>query len=456
MALNTMGFRGEALASIASVSHLSIASKPVSASHAMHLSWVDGRMLLNPVARSVGTTVEVCDLFFNAPVRKTFLKNALLEYQAIDQVVKRFALSEPCIALQLDHNGKKMLQLQAADCERMQLQRIQKILGKAFVDQAISLDVARAGMNLRGMISRVIYQRSQSDKLWVYINRRMVKDKLIHHAIKQAYEQQLHPGRYPSCVLYLDIPPESLDVNVHPTKHEVRFRDPRLVHDFVASQLFQALNDDLMQKPIMLNQSVDDDPAPSTQSWHASAPSMTTSFDEHRYGFRIINTQFVLIDLDGKNLYLTDLQRAQQLRLEAILAEIVYPIPSRPLLVPVRYALDESVYTLVDEHQALFAEMGLQLDLISDADVIVRSIPQALPNLDLERFLRQLTPLVMHKDALRVCLLRACYYDATQLTMDERQILIAYLQTERAGSKRLQACCVPLDHARCQEMMCDA
>ncbi len=239
--LTSMGFRGEALASIASISRITISSKPAQQDHAMMLH-MDGEVVeLSPCARSQGTTIDVRDLFYNAPVRRRFLKSERSEYLAIEHVVKRFALSAPEINLILKHNAKLMLELPAATHEQSLRVRIQRLLGKAFMDQAIHLDVERAGMHLTGWISGPAYQRSQNDKQWIYLNQRMVKDKLIQHAFKQAYENRLYPGRHPACLLYLSIPTADVDVNVHPTKHEVRFQQPRLVHDFIGSQIAQVL-----------------------------------------------------------------------------------------------------------------------------------------------------------------------------------------------------------------------
>jgi DNA mismatch repair ATPase MutL len=196
---------------------------------------------LVPCARSQGTTVEVLDLFFNAPVRKKFLKPPRSEFQAIETLVRRFALSAPHIALSLTHDAKLIFNLPAATSEEAYLDRRRKLLGKAFVDQAIFIEVEQAGMQLKAWLSDFSYQISQNDKQWVYVNQRMVKDKLLLHAVKQAYGERLFPGRYPVCLLYFNLPQQDVDVNVHPTKHELRFQQPRLVHDFICSHLTQAL-----------------------------------------------------------------------------------------------------------------------------------------------------------------------------------------------------------------------
>ncbi|MCW0217727.1 MAG: DNA mismatch repair endonuclease MutL, partial [Prosthecobacter sp.] len=241
-AITSMGFRGEALASIASITRVSISSKPAEQETGMILQMQGEQQTLLPSARTQGTTIDARDIFYNAPVRKKFLKSERSEFQAIDAVVRRFALGSPAIAITLNHNGKLQLQLPAATDEASRMTRMIKLLGKAFVEQSLLIDARHAGMHLQGRISDLSWQRSQHDKMWVYLNGRMVKDKLIQHAIKQAYEGLLHPGRFPSCLLYLTMEPGEVDVNVHPTKHEVRFQQPRYVHDFIRSQLQATLS----------------------------------------------------------------------------------------------------------------------------------------------------------------------------------------------------------------------
>lgn len=240
-AITTMGFRGEALASIASIARLSISSKQALQKNAMCISFANGSWEKAPCARAAGTTIDVSDLFFNAPVRKKFLKSEQTEYQAIENLVKRFALSAQSIAITLNHNGRLQLKLEAGTCDDSRLLRIRKIFGKNFIDNATYFTADYLNMNLSGWLAGQGYQLSQSEKLLFYVNGRMVKDKLLNHAVKQAYLELLYPGRYPACLLYLNINPEEVDVNVHPTKHELRFHQPRLVHDFIRSQLQKIL-----------------------------------------------------------------------------------------------------------------------------------------------------------------------------------------------------------------------
>jgi DNA mismatch repair protein MutL len=396
-ALSSMGFRGEALASIASISRLSICSKPADQTHAMLLK-VHEQINLTAAARSQGTTVEVRDLFFNAPVRKKFLKTPLGEYQAIESVVKRFALSAPDIGLTLKHNDKQMLALPPAFTEHHRVARIQKVLGKAFMDQAIQLEVERAGLQLQGWVSSRTYQRSQNDKQWIYINQRMVKDKLITHSLKQAYEDVLHPGKHPSCLLYLSIPTQEVDVNVHPTKHEVRFQQPRLVHDFVTSQISQALAlPTLKQDDDVFIQEESVDYTPASQPWKPLASLNRFSADEHNYSPRyakntwhILNPRFALVTLSDEQFYLIDVIRLQQHRHELMLSQATFPLAPRPLLVPVSYTINKIDHSKIEQYRSLLMQVGIQWDFASETHLFIRTIPQCLPMLHIEHLLNDI------------------------------------------------------------------
>ncbi len=422
-AIDSMGFRGEALASIASVSRLSINSKPAEQPHAMGLRFDGETLKLLPCARSVGTTIDVRDIFFNAPVRKNFLKTERSEYLAIESVVKRFALSAPEVAITLSHNDKQTLMLPAALCEQTKLLRIQKLLGKTFVDHAIYLDVERAGMRLQGWVSGPGYQRSQHDKQWVYLNRRMVKDKLINHALKQAYEGQLHPGRYPACVLYLTIAADQVDVNVHPTKHEVRFQQPRLVHDLITSQLTNALavNHEAIAPFIGEGASMRSYPQETRTHWDVREPLPKSSGS-----WLILNASYAIIHWNNEP-WLLNIQSLQQERLKVLLEQAMFPLASRPLLVAVSSSFDKANHALIESMLPTLAQVGIQCDFISESRLMVRAIPQLLPSLDIHAFL-----LILNKERLSLdeCIstLVACQtWDARQLCQDEKTELMAYL-----------------------------
>ncbi|UTA48575.1 DNA mismatch repair endonuclease MutL [Simiduia sp. 21SJ11W-1] len=255
-AVGTLGFRGEALASISSVSRLLITANPtddVSQGWSARSEGRDMETELMPAPHPRGTSVEVRDLFFNTPARRKFLRTEKTEFNRLEDVVKRLALSHFEVAFSLTHNGRALHQWRAAgsriECER----RVGQICGTAFMENALYVEVERAGLKLWGWVALPAFSRSQADLQHFYVNGRAIKDKLVTHAVRQAYQDVLFHGRHPAYVLYLELDPATVDVNVHPTKHEVRFRDSRLVHDFLFRTLHHALADvrpqDQLAKP---------------------------------------------------------------------------------------------------------------------------------------------------------------------------------------------------------------
>ncbi|KTD33347.1 DNA mismatch repair protein MutL [Legionella nautarum] len=449
----SMGFRGEALASIASISRLSISSKSANQQHAMSLSTAGGEVIhLAPCARNQGTTIDVRDIFFNAPVRKKFLKSERMEFQAIETVVRRFALSAPEIAISLSHNGKQQFNLPAAHCDKTQLARIRKLLGKTFIDQARYFDIEHAGLRLYGWISTVDYQRSQNDKQWIYVNKRMVKDKLLNHAIKQAYDDLLHPGRYPACLLYLTINPAEVDVNVHPTKHEVRFQQPRLVHDFISSQIHQVLHKPSLQAGNYSQETLPDLPQLQVCEPYSPPLFMKKKVDSpEKKSWIALNTSYVLIFLQEQP-YLIDIVALQRHWLLSILAGEALPLASRPLLVPVSYAVKQSNLEQIDEYRQSLSQIGIGFDLATEQTVLIRSLPLVIPNLDLKQFLT----MVFESPPLSVSklfeLLTFCQsFDAQSAREEEIGILSDYLRT--LGSDKLNIWCKHLSKETCRGLL---
>lgn len=237
--IRTLGFRGEALASIASVARVEILSRTQEDLHGHALAMVGGEVLHDrPAAHPAGTSVEVRDLFFNTPARRKFLKTERSEAQAIDTTMRRLMLAEPEVAFELVQGGSR-LQLPAGAME----QRLARLLGEDFPGRSIVVDERRGPYHLRGWVGLPTFSRAHADHQFFFVNRRVVRDKLIAHAIRQAYRDVLFGARHPVFVLYLDLPPEAVDVNVHPTKHEVRFREARDVHDFIFGMLNRALRE---------------------------------------------------------------------------------------------------------------------------------------------------------------------------------------------------------------------
>lgn len=241
--VHSMGFRGEALASISSISRFCLAScvRSQETGWQIKLAGREEEAVIQAYPHPVGTTITVRDLFFNTPARRKFMRTPRTELLHIEEVIKRLALARFDLAISLKHDGRDLLNLKPAKNRLQQEKRIAKIFGKAFLDHARVIEIERSGMQLWGWLGLPSFHRSQSDMQFFYINGRMVKDKLLGHAIRQAYAESVYEGRYPAFCLHFHCDPGELDVNVHPTKHEVRFRQARLVHDFIFQSLQKVL-----------------------------------------------------------------------------------------------------------------------------------------------------------------------------------------------------------------------
>ena len=243
-AVATLGFRGEALASIASVSKLSITSNTSDLPANGRSAYCEGREMqvsISPQAHPRGTTLDIRDLFYNTPARRKFLRTERTEYARIEEVVKRTALAHPEVAFVLSHNGKVIQRLPAGSADADLQRRVIGVCGEAFAHQSVVVDRVAHGLSLRGWVGLPTFSRAQADLQYFFVNGRVVKDKVITHAVRQAYRDVLYGGRHPAYVLFLDLDANRVDVNVHPTKHEVRFRDSRSVHGFVFSTLGRTL-----------------------------------------------------------------------------------------------------------------------------------------------------------------------------------------------------------------------
>ncbi len=242
-AIISLGFRGEALASISSVSRLTLTSRPATQEEAWS-AYSEGRDMqvqLQPAAHPIGTTVEVLDLFFNTPARRKFLRTEKTEFTHIDELLKRIALSRFDVTFNLRHNGKLVRQYRAAKTDIQMEKRIAAVCGAPFVRHMLKIELEHQGLTLHGWITTPEGARQQSDLQYCYVNGRMMRDKLINHAIRQSYETSLRPDQFATYVLFIELDPHQVDVNVHPAKHEVRFHQARLVHDFIYQALSSAL-----------------------------------------------------------------------------------------------------------------------------------------------------------------------------------------------------------------------
>lgn len=242
-AISSLGFRGEALASISSVSRLELVANVDGQENGWSVSTegMDMETIMSPAAHPIGSTVSVKDLFFNTPARRKFLRTEKTEFNHLEEVVKRIALSRFDIQIHLTHNGRAIHQLRKCNSEQERLRRVAQLCGTKFVENIVGIEHEAADLKLWGWVGLPTFSRSQADLQYFFVNGRVVRDKLVAHAIRQAYQDVLYHGRHSTFVLYLELDPALVDVNVHPTKHEVRFRDGRLVHDFLFRTLHQAL-----------------------------------------------------------------------------------------------------------------------------------------------------------------------------------------------------------------------
>lgn len=445
----SMGFRGEALPAIASVSRLTLSSRAADSDQAWQYAPDSGE--LAPAALSVGTVVTVRDLFYNTPARRKFLRTDKTEFGHLEQVVKRLALARHDVTFVLTHNGREVFSAQRADDRVGRERRLSDLLGPAFLDDALFFEHEAAGLRLSGWVARPTFSRSQADMQHFYVNRRMVRDKLVTHAVRQAYQDVMYHGRHPAYVLFLELAPALVDVNVHPTKHEVRFRESRLVHDFLFRTLHQVLAEPAVAasdvattaEPAVAELGLRQTPTPAeyvaprqasmrlavneqraayraAHEWQAPAPASHALADaqavveadsgaeveEHPLGFAVAQLHGVYVLAQNRHgLVVVDMHAAhERITYEAFKrAREGEGIKSQPLLVPVSVAVSRREADLVEQHAEVFSELGMEVDRLGDQSLVVRALPALLRHADAERLMRDvLADLVVHGDSRRI------------------------------------------------------
>ena len=440
--VQSLGFRGEALPSIASIARVDLRSRYQEAEQALRVS-CDGRDHITepePVAHPQGTTIEVRDLFFNTPGRRKFLKTEKTEFSHIENTLKRIALSRFDVAFSLSHNQRAIFKLPLAKTSEQKLKRIGQVCSQGFVDNAISVDVSAGGLRLWGWIGLPTFSRSQADMQYFYVNGRAVKDKVVSHAVRQAYHDVLFHGRHPVYVLYMEIDPGLVDVNVHPTKHEVRFRDSRSVHSFIHRVLHDAIamvspedntrGDGYSQQqrtgeqnaalypvaqttlsqqaiPLKVKEQIDNYAALYGQAGD-ELPLAQVQHDESMppLGFAVAQIQGVYILAENKQgLVIVDMHAAHERityeRLKQACEENL--VRSQPLLVPMSVNVSENEVKLAEQHQDVFESLGFVVESIGKETVVVRQVPSLLRDADIENLVRDvLADIVMHGESQRI------------------------------------------------------
>ncbi|EKF75947.1 DNA mismatch repair protein [Alcanivorax hongdengensis A-11-3] len=440
-AIGTLGFRGEALAAISSVSRLTLSSNVEGEAEGWQVQ-VEGRDMaptVTPAAHPRGTTVTMRDLFFNTPARRRFLRTEKTEFNHLEEVFRRIALSEFNTAFRLTHNQKVIHQLPAGLDDTLRAARVAKLCGKGFMEQAIAVDVERDGIRLHGWMGLPTFSRSQADLQYFYVNGRVIRDKVVNHAVRQAYADVLYHGRHPAYVLFLELDPAMVDVNVHPTKHEVRFREQRMVHGFLYSSLHRAIAEvrpgqsaagSVVEEPMPLPRS-----EPSQGSMPLSAPAgrpyspPASAFgvgQGHRqadaYGALVQERQpaqvaeapaamppasdeqtvpplgYAVAQLHGIFILAENQHGMVVVDMHAAHERITYErlkqswsddkVRSQPLLVPVSLAVSSREADFAEQNPEVFTRLGFVVERAGPESLMVREVPALLRNSDSEAMVR--------------------------------------------------------------------
>ena len=418
----SLGFRGEALASIASVSRLSITTKTSTDDHAWQISVNGGQTMsaINPSSGPLGTTIDVQDLYFNTPARRKFLKSAATELGHCLDVIRRIALSRPDIAFAIWHNGKVTERWTSGNIE----QRVDAILGEEFHESRIPIESLSGPLTLRGYISKPTASRARADQQFSFINGRFVRDKVIQHAIRSAYQDVLHGDRQPMVVLSLEIDPTLVDVNVHPAKTEVRFRESGAVHQFIykaiqhalstsgGSALQQASSSETQQfaqtnfSTTTWSNSPSNQSLPLTSGTKANLDSFFARTDTPHLstfepsgdpvdlplGHAIAQIHGIYILAQNKHgLVLIDMHAAHERVLyEKLKLDLANGIKVQQLLVPVVMHASELEVSKAENHQSVLNQIGFDVAALSPTQLAIRTIPTLLQRADPSTLLRNL------------------------------------------------------------------
>lgn len=425
--VTSMGFRGEALCSISAVAKLSVISRTADSECAWRINNYNSDIQPDPHPR--GTTVEVRDLFYNIPARRKFLKSEKTEIGHIDTLIKRMALSRFDCAFTFSHKQKEPLQLKPAYTETERKQRLASVCGAAFSDNAIAINVNSAGLTVTGWLGQPTFSRSQQDMQFFYVNGRLIKDKLVSHAVKQAYHDVLLTERHPVFVLYLTLDPSLVDVNVHPAKLEVRFRESRLVHDFLFTALHQAIAEHKPEQRLTnstasannfyttaVSRSQPSPPSYNQASLpYANTPSTALSVAETMQAYNVLYAMpnnfsdettppeampalgyalahihaIYILSETSHGLILVDAHAAhERITYERLKQQYQQgAIPSQPLLLSIKLNVTAAEADLVEQEHTLFSAFGFELNRTAPETILIRAIPALLIDSNVEQLL---------------------------------------------------------------------
>ena len=462
----SLGFRGEALASIAAVSRLTLTSRRAAEKHGwtVNASGADVSKAA-PAPLAAGTSIEVRDLYFNTPARRKFLKSEATEFAHCEEAFRRIALSRPEVVFTLQHNVRAQRHLKPQSLRG----RIGAVLGEDFHTGALELDESSAGLRLHGAVGLPAHARASRDEQYCFVNGRFVRDKLIAHAIRQAYQDVLHHQQYPSFVLFLEIDPAQVDVNVHPTKTEVRFRDARGVHQFIFHALNKALAGAVAGTTTARSTIAALAPGITAQPMRQAAMALgaaepmafyETLFRQPQPAAPLPETEeaplgFALAQLSGvyvlaqnrHGLVIVDMHAAHERIQYEKLKEALdrHEIPMQPLLVSVSFPTEALDVATVEEHAEVLRTIGFDIAGASPTSLIVRAVPALLADADPRRLASDVLREVREYGASRVLTERrnellaamACHTAVRanrKLTVPEMNALLREMEaTERSG-----------------------
>jgi DNA mismatch repair protein MutL len=475
----SLGFRGEALASIAAISRVQLTSRSADAEHAWAIQAEGGRVAApTPAARATGTTLDIQDLFFNTPARRKFLKTEATEYAHCAETVRRLALANPQVAFTLTHNGRVQLRLNVEPAHS----RVRQVLGEGFEANTIAVDAAAGVLRVSGWVIRPSAATGNRDSQHVFVNGRYVRDKLIVHALKEAYRDVLHHQLNPAYCLFINLPPDLVDVNVHPAKTEIRFRDSRGVHQFLFHAVERLLSAPAATEhvavaaesmppnvsrpawtapqqaamPLQVNEAMGfyaplvahPSSGVPLQSSVATLAASESGHDTPALGYALAQLHGVyVLAQNALGLVLVDMHAAhERVVYEKLKAALdARAVPAQTLLIPVALTVDARDVAEISPHLEPLREIGFELSITSPTSVAVRSVPWLLKDADPVELTRAVLAEVAEFGVARLLAERrnellatlACHGAVRanrRLTLPEMNALLREMEaTERAG-----------------------
>ncbi len=489
----SMGFRGEALASMAAVAQLTLTSRTAAAPHASQISALDGQLSdIAPASHPLGTSVEIRELYFNTPARRKFLKSEATEYAYCEEAFKRIALSRPDVAMSLQHNGRSIWQLAA---EPDALKRVTTLLGAEFGNAAVAVSRQAAGLSMTGYAALPAYSKSTRDAQYFFVNGRFIRDKVASHALRQAYQDILHHQRHPAFVLFFTMPPAGVDVNVHPAKSEVRFRDSQGIHQFIFHTLQNALAIPAQSTAAQSTSTIAVPPrytatqqgfslaqsnasyqvwdmqtgnagksgvgsgewgallpplagTSSTSPTHHSPLTTFNSSDQHPLGYALAQLLGIyILAQNSQGLIVVDMHAAhERIVYEKLKTSLdAEQIATQPLLIPVSFYADKIDIASVAASQTALQKLGFDIAALSPTTLAVRAMPVMLKQAEAEAVAKIVIDELREFGASRVLTERrnellstlACHGAVRAnrtLSVTEMNALLREMeQTERAG-----------------------